>query len=405
VRGIPETPVRILVIATAHGTLGSFFGRQLHLLAENGFEVHAVSSPGEGLDQLSRLGTVTTHPIAMARKPDPLHDLVSLVRIWLLIRKLRPHIVHSHTPKAGLLGMMGARAAGVPVRLYTLHGLPLMTRTGWFRRLLAAAEQLSCGLSSRTYSVSRSLESLALDLGLCPPAKLTTLGDGSCAGVDCERFSPGVDGAARGASIRSAYGIPQGSRVLCFVGRVARDKGVEALAAAWRELAREFPSLHLLVCGAYDATDPVPERVLDELRGHARAHVTGDWAPDVPAVYAASDICVLPTLREGLSQVALEAGAMGIPIVSTRVTGLVNSVRDGVTGLLVRPGDASELTAAIRRLLLDEPLRRRMGKAGREHVRGRFSDETVNLLWLSEYKKLTGQSATTLARNQLAGVR
>ena len=128
-------PLRVLVITTIAQTIAAFFEKQLRILAEEGFEVHAVSSPGPALDNLAVGSSVIRHGIAMERKPDPLRDLKSLWNLLRLMRKVRPHIVHAHTPKAGLLGMLAARLAGVPVRLYTVHGLPLATRTGLRRRI------------------------------------------------------------------------------------------------------------------------------------------------------------------------------------------------------------------------------------------------------------------------------
>lgn len=387
---------RVMIITTSHETLGAFFGRQLTFLASHGFDMHAVCSPGPGLDYVNADGASTVHAVRMERKPNLLRDLISLVTLWLLILRVRPGIVHAHTPKAGLLGMLAALFAFVPVRLYTIHGLPLVTRKGLMRRILVLAEKMSCGLATRVYTVSSSLRDVVLELHLCPARKLFTLGDGSCAGIDLERFDPAVDHDVRRAKMRSQFEIPADALVLTFVGRVARDKGIEILAQSWDRLQNEFPDLYLLLCGAFDSTDPVPQAVLDSLRSHPRVRFSGDWVDDVPAVYAASDISVLPTFREGLSQVALESAAMEVPIVSSRIPGLVNSVRDGVTGLLVPPSDPDALTDAVRRLCSDKTLRRQLALAGRRFVRDRFSQERVNNLVLADYLSLLGGDAAAL---------
>jgi glycosyltransferase involved in cell wall biosynthesis len=377
--------MRLVIVTTAHETLGAFFAGQVAFLASRGFEVHAVSSPGDGLDKLGGIPGVATHAIAMRRPPHPLRDLVSLIALGTLMLRLRPRIVHAHTPKAGLLGMLAAMFVRVPVRLYTIHGLPLLTRSGWRRKLLEFTERMACALSTRTYCISPSLESLVKQLRLCDPRKLATPGDGSCAGVDLERFRPRPGDPGARLKLRSAYGIPADVPLLCYVGRIARDKGIETLAGTWQVLAGEFPGLHLLACGAADPTDPVPATALVLLRSHPRVHMTDGCIADMPSVYAASDICVLPTLREGLSQVALESGAMQLPMVGTRIPGLVDAVEDGVTGLLVPPGDPTALAGAIRRLIEDQALRRRLGIAGRHFVSTRFSDTRVNNLYLAEY--------------------
>ena len=181
-------PLRVVVITTIAQTMAAFFEKQLRMMAEDGFEVHAVSSPGPALDALDVGDAVRRHGLFMERKPRPLQDLTSLWQLLRLMRRIRPHIVHAHTPKAGLLGMLAARLAGVPVRLYTVHGLPLETRAGMKRKILEFAERASAASSTSTYSVSRSVREIVVRFRLCPPEKVSVLGDGSCAGVDTERF-------------------------------------------------------------------------------------------------------------------------------------------------------------------------------------------------------------------------
>jgi glycosyltransferase involved in cell wall biosynthesis len=397
----PESALSLMMLATSHETIGTFFARQIEVLAKGGFHVHAVSSPGEGLDKLHHPPNVSTHGIAMERRPNPRRDFVSFVKLFRLLRRLRPNIVHAHTPKAGLLGMAAAKAAGVSVRLYTIHGLPLLTRKGTWRRLLELAERASCALATQVHAVSPSLAELVVAMKLCPAGKLSTLGDGSCAGIDLERFNPEGDWRERATAARRSCGIPEDALVLSFIGRVARDKGIAILAAAWQQLAHS-PNLHLWIVGEEDSSDPVPAPILAELRKHERVHFDGRWASDVAVVYAASDIIALPTFREGLSQVALEAGAMGVPIVSTRIPGVINSVQDGVTGLLVPPGVSEPFVEAVQRLVDDPGLRTTLGEAARRHVSARFSEQRVNQLWISEYRNLTRESLDRFADRRAA---
>jgi glycosyltransferase involved in cell wall biosynthesis len=392
-----------MVMTTAHETLGAFFGRQLPFFASQGFDVLAVCTPGPGLEKLRGLGGVAVHGLPMQRKPHPARDLIALFALRKLMSEFRPHIVHAHTPKAGLLGMLAATLVRVPVRLYTIHGLPLLTRSGWQQHLLKWAERVCCGLSTRTYCISPSLESVVRQMGLCAGGKLTTPGDGSCAGVDLDKFDPRRFGPESRENFRRLHGIPAQATLLCYAGRIAKDKGIEILAAAWKQLSVRFPHLHLLVCGEYDATDPVPEAALNSLRSDERVHLSGEWIDDMPPVYAAGDIWVLPTFREGLSQVALECGAMQVPLVGTRIPGLVNAVQDGVTGLLVPPGDAESLAGGIARLAEDEGLRHRLGQAGRQFVTARFSEKRVNGLYLDEYWSLVRTFAEPGAINDTVG--
>jgi glycosyltransferase involved in cell wall biosynthesis len=375
---------RIVVLTTVPQTMAAFFPRQLRMLAEEGMEVHAVSSPGEGLDRLGRECGIATHGVEMERQPNPRRDVVSLWRLIQLMRQLRPQIVHAHTPKAGLLGMAAAKAAGVPVRLYTVHGLPLATRTGMLRKVLEMAERTSAALSTRTYSVSHSVREEMIRLSLCAADKVRTLGEGSCAGIDVDRFQRAEDRTAA----RRALGIPEAATVAVFIGRLAKDKGIGVLAEAWPEVIGKRPEMRLVLAGEEDGTDPVEPAALARLRGEPSVMWLGSVeAGLVPAIYSAADLCVLPAFREGLSQVALEAGAMGVPMVASRAMGL-DAVVDGVTGVLVPPRDAGRLAAAILALAGEEGKRRAMGAAAAEHVRANYSEGYVNRLWLAEYRTL-----------------
>ena len=381
--------IRVMVVTTVPQTMAAFFPRQLSMLAEAGFDVHTVSSPGAELERLGGTG-ITTHGIPMERPVSPRKDIVSLVRLVRLMLALRPHVVHVHTPKAGLLGMIAAKLAGVPVRLYTVHGLPLMTRTGMLRRMLEAAERLSSALSTRTYFVSPSLQREVVGLKLCPEQKAFTLGAGSCSGIDLNRFRTGPGGAEK----RSALGIGGDAIVATFIGRLAKDKGIGVLAEAWPEVVKQVPQMRLILAGEEDTTDPVAPEVMARLRKEPTVLWLGSVAQEeIPNLYKATDICVLPTFREGLSQVA--AGAMGIPIVSSNVSGLVDSVVNGVTGILVEPRNPAALAGAICQLAGSSAKRAEMGRSGVEHVQTNFSELRVNSDWMTEYRNLTATVART----------
>ncbi|MBI4908791.1 MAG: glycosyltransferase family 4 protein [Acidobacteria bacterium] len=389
-------------MATVPQTLTGFFTRQLRFLSQAGFEVHAVSTPGAELDDLGAACGITTHGVPMERRPSPVKDTVSLARIIALMRRLRPHIVHAHTPKAGLLGMAAARLAGVKLCLYTVHGLPLLTRTGPWRKVLEFAEWSSLRMANGRYVVSESLRDLMLELELCRPGDVKVLGNGSCAGVDVDRFRI-PEGTETGVRMRRRAGVPEDAVLSVFVGRLARDKGVGVLSEAWRKVSARLPQLHLLMAGEHDGTDPVPAEAMAALANDPRVHLIGSVArADMPAVYAAADFCVLPTFREGLTQVALECGAAGRAMLATRIPGVLGAVDDGRTGLLVEAGAAQPLAEAMERLASDGALRARLGAAAAEHIRERFSEQRVNELWLAEYARL---AAECLPQTMIAGTR
>lgn len=387
----------VVHVMTVPGSLYFFLRGQASFLRRSGYVVHAVSSPGPLLEAFGEREHVTVHPIEMARGISPLRDLDALWRVWRELRRIRPDIVHAHTPKAGLLGMVAAWLARSPVRVYHLRGTPMMTASGARRQLLRAAERVSCSLSHRVLAVSHSLRRTAIDEGLCKADKITVVASGSGNGVDAtHRFTP-ADERTRIAE-RARYGIPADALVVGFVGRLVRDKGVEELAAAWKALSGRAQHAHLLVVGGRD-NESHCEETLRALESYPRVHLAGTVL-DVPPPYAAMDVVALPTYREGFPNVPLEAAAMALPVVATNVTGCVDAVRDGVTGTLVPVRDAVALADALERYLSDAALRTRHGEAARRRVLEEFQPEAIWEGIVAEYERLRGRDLLPGARTR-----
>jgi glycosyltransferase involved in cell wall biosynthesis len=379
--------VRLVHVSTAPQTLW-FLEGQVRYLKARGIDVWALSSPGELLDQFAAHLGVPVHDLEMERRITPLRDLITTARLWRWLRQVRPDIVDAHTPKGGLLGMLGAWLARVPVRVYHMHGLPLMTATGLKRRLLRWAEKVSCLLAHRVVCVSASLREAAVAEGLCQRDKITVLHHGSIKGVAAEtQFNPARLGGTVRTAARERLGIPRDAEVIGFAGRVVRDKGLVELVEAWQTLRAERSELRLLVAGAFEPQDPLPPEVEKLLRTDPHVHLTG-FVWDMPPLYTAMDVVVMPTYREGFGQVAIEAAAMELPMIATEVPGCVDAVQDGVTGTLVPPHDAAALADAIRGYLLDPDLRRRHGLAGRERVLREFRPEDIWEEQYAEYRRL-----------------
>ncbi len=386
--------VRLVHLTTVPVTL-DFLRGQAAYLRRHGFEVSAVSSPGGQLDAFGEAERVACFAVPMAREISPLRDLVALARLWRLLRRLRPDIVDAHTPKAGLLGVAAAWLAGVPARVYHLHGLRFLTTRGPRRHLLIAAERLAARLATRVLCVSHSSATVASACELVPDGKLAVLLAGSINGVDAKRFSP--CGPEDRAEARSELGLPQAAPVVGYVGRLVRDKGIVELAGAWSRLREELPEARLVLVGPFEEQDPVPTEVATALLADPRVLVAGE-VPDPARYYRAFDVVALPTYREGLPQVALEAAAMGLPIVATRVPGCVDAVYDGVTGTLVAPRDESALAGALRAYLLDPGLRKRHGEAARARVMREFSQERIWDALRAEYEALASPGAPRTGR-------
>jgi glycosyltransferase involved in cell wall biosynthesis len=380
--------VKLVIIATVPETIMSFLVGQIRFLTPEGFEIHTITSPGiEEMPGHSELASIR-HEVAMTRAVKPSADLKALWQLWQILRTIHPAIVQTRTPKAGLLGMIAAWLARVPIRIYTVDGMPIVSQRLPGRVMLAITDWISCRLATQVLCVSRSVRRLMIANHFCRSEKARTLGDGALSGVNLERFNPATRNAAERIQIRNQYGIPQNALLIGYIGRLVPDKGIAELAAAWETLRKEFPEAHLFLCGYFEAVHPVALQIAEKLTSDPRVHVTGKWVSDMPAVYAAIDVCVLPTYREGLSTVVLECGAMRLPIVATRVTGCVDAIRNGVTGLIVEAKDAEALAGAIRSLLQSQELRVRIGNAAREFVSNHFSENRISKLVLGEYRRL-----------------
>jgi glycosyltransferase involved in cell wall biosynthesis len=363
-----------------------FVAGQVGYMKQHGLVVHVISSPGERLDRFGQREDIPVYAVQMQRRLTPMLDMVALVRIWRHIRRIRPQIVHSHTPKGGLLGMIAAWLAGVPIRIYHVNGLPFMTEKGFRRWLLLRTERISCRLAHQVLCVSHSVRDVAIAEGICLPSKVKVLLGGSSNGVDAAvRFNSSRLSMETRERVRHENGIPADALVIGFVGRIVRDKGIVELVQAWEQLRGAFTNLHLLVVGPFEPQDPVPPNVVDRLRTDPRVHLLG-YTGDTPAVYASMDIVVLPSYREGLPNVPLEAAAMGLPVVATQIPGCVDAVQEGVTGTLVPARDADSLAVALRRYLQDEVLRRNHGRAGRERVLRDFGQEAIWAAIFQEYQ-------------------
>lgn len=372
-----------LVVVLNSAIAVGFLEGQLEYFQKRGFDVTLLSPERrDGEWTVPEPEGVATVEVPMERKMVPLRDLVSLWRLWRAMRALRPAVSNVGTPKAGLLGGIAAWLNRVPCRFYTLHGLRFETASGLKRRILIYAERLACRFAHRVVCVSHSVREKAIAFGLTNRDRTLVLGSGSCNGVDASRFAPNPKLIQRAAALRRQLGIPERALVILFVGRLTRDKGIPELMEAFLQLDKQFPEVRLLLAGCFEKEDPLPADIRRQLARHPHIIFAGP-VQDTPSFYAAADIVVLPSHREGLPNVVLEAQAAGRPVVGAQATGIVDVVTDGETGLLFPVGDVAALTRALARLVTDKDLAGKLERAGQEQVNREFQQERI---WDSLYR-------------------
>jgi glycosyltransferase involved in cell wall biosynthesis len=367
---------RLLVMVTSPLTARSFLTGQLRQCRAHGFDVTVACHPDPVLFDVAHSEKVHAAGIPMARELRFASDVRALVATCLLVRRLRPDVINVGTPKAGLLGTIAGLLFRVPARVYTMHGLRLETASGVMKALLYLVELLCCRTAHRVVCVSPSLRERAIALRLVRPDRAVVLGNGSCNGVDADRFAPERFPTAQITELRQQLRIPDDVYVVGFVGRLTRDKGVTELANAFAQVRVRLPAVRLLVIGDFEQGDPVTANVEHFLRSDDDVVLVG--VVDDPApYYQLMDVLVLPTHREGLGYVPLEAAAARRPVVTTNATGAVDTVIPGETGVLVDVGDSRTLARELSALLPDGERRERLGRRGRERVVRDFQQQRI----------------------------
>jgi len=389
----------LYVVASAR-TAAHILKPQLQYLLEKGrVRVVLVCSPGQELQQLTPHPLLAVEPLPLARRPAPLADLVALWRLVQLVRSIRPDIVNAATPKAGFLGTLASWLAGTPCRIYSLRGLRLETASGWRRVLLYAVEWITCHCAHKVVCVSPSVRARAIELGIANEARTCVVGPGSSNGADARRFGPTPENVAEAAALRATLGLTSEDAVIGFVGRLTRDKGIAELVEAFERLRSEGRHVRLLLVGDFEDEDPVPERTRRAIENDPCVIKTGFVANTAP-YYHLMTMLVLPTYREGFPNVVLEAAVAGVPVVATRVTGVVDAVVEDVTGLLVPARDADALAGAMRRILDEPELAGRLADAARKRALEEFQPERIWAGHLELYRRVLAERRAMIRRRQ-----
>jgi glycosyltransferase involved in cell wall biosynthesis len=322
--------------------------------------------------------------LPIERKPSPWRDMLILFQLFKLFRREQFDIVHSIMPKTGMFAMSAAYLAFVPVRIHTFTGQIWVTQQGVKRILLKWFDKLIVGFATCILADSPSQRDFLVSEGVLPPGKAKVLGAGSICGVDPLRFHPDPEGRQ---AVRHELGITQDTKVILFVGRLNRDKGMLDLAVAFDAIARQHKDVALLLVGA---EEDVSFSRIQEICSAARDRLHYVSFTATPERYmAAADIFCLPSYREGFGMTIIEASACGVPAVASRIYGITDAVADGKTGLLYPAGDVPALTQALLRLIVGDELRQQMGNAARERALAMFSSESIAREMVALYDMLS----------------
>ena len=381
---------KICFIASIPITILYFYGKLLKCLQTSGWSPCVIASDAPELSRIQKTYQLRTLPVAITRNINPLKDLWAVFRIILFFRKHRYEIVHAHTPKGGLIGMLASYCARVPVRIYTIHGLPLETASGIKRKLLWLAEKTACMLATHILSVSPSLKARVIDEKLCKPDKISILAHGTACGIDVDRFSKNEKTEEDRVKIRGRLGIPESDIVFGFVGRITPVKGIHTLIHSFLRVAKQKQASLLLAGESDTVRESLDKEVSKFIAENHKIFAVGHQEDPVP-FYAAMDIFAMPTRREGFGMTFLEANAMGLPVIGCKVTGCVDAVVNGETGLLVSVDNEEELAGAMIQLMDDKELRNRLGTAGQQRVDAYFD----SALLVNEHMKLYESSLKT----------
>ncbi len=349
---------------------------QLNFMSQKGLEVYMASTPDANVPALEEQQNAKFFPLPLSRELTPVKDLIALYHTIRLIQKLKPQIVHTHSPKAGVVGMLAAFLCRVPVKIHTVAGLPLMEVTGAKRKLLNFVESFTYWCADWVLPNSQELKKFILDHDFTRPSKVKVIGDGSSNGMDVAYFSITQDLLAEGKAFRQEHGITKEHTILTFMGRLAFYKGINELVEAFQILQKKYSNLKLLLIGAPEELNPLKESTKNEVISNKDIISVGHQK-DVRKFLAVSDIFVFPSYREGFPQALMQASAMGLPSVATNINGCNEILENGKTGILIEPKSVEAIVDATSQLLDDEQGRIIMAKAAQNFITTNFEQKKL----------------------------
>lgn len=381
---------KLVWVTTVAQSMG-FFRGQLNYLSKY-FDLTFIASNENDSTELSDKGMqegIDVHEIPMKRDISLFDDIMSLCRFIGYFRKVKPDAVHGNTPKGALLTMVAALLTGVKTRIYMCHGLRYQGCVGIKRKILVFMERMTCSCATHVLCVSDGVRNTLADDRICSFSKSQVIGFGSCNGININLFDPSVYSVEEKCQLRSQYGIKEDEFLFIYMGRIVKDKGVNEMIEAFIRYRKENPKVRLMILGVFeDKLNPVNRYTTEIIKGNKEGVVYCGRQSDVKPFLAISQCLLLPSYREGFGLVLMEAGGMGLPVISSDIIGCNNVVNVKENGLLVKPKDTNVLYAKIKTMVEDKKLYQNYCKTTRQSIVKRFEQKVLWDNFLEFYKSV-----------------
>jgi len=382
-----NTPIKLIRITTVPMALDLLLTNQMSFMTAKGMDVKMISAPGERVKKVVDREKVEHIPIHMTRKMTPFQDLQSLFRLYRVFRKIKPDIVHSHTPKAGLLGMMAAKLAGVDHRIHTVAGLPIMKLTGIKKRIMAFTERLTYRSATQVWPNSFSLKQYIVD-NLYQGDKLKVIGEGSTNGIDLNEYNEKNIDPKVIDELKSKLNYDEDKFYFISIGRVVKDKGIQELVDAFEEVQKEHKHIMLLIVGSWEPElDPIDKEYIQRIENNPSIITTG-YTTQVKEHIFISHCLVHASHREGFPNVPLQAGAMKCPVVLSKIEGNIDVIPNNEFGFLFPMKDEVNLKIGMLDVLNNNSDALKKSDNLRKRIEDNFSRKKVQDLIYQEYETL-----------------
>jgi glycosyltransferase involved in cell wall biosynthesis len=378
---------KLIRITTVPISLDKLLFGQLNFMQAY-FEVVAISSEKEYLERVGLRENARTFHLEMSRKITPINDLIAVIRLVFFLLREKPTIVHTHTPKAGIVGMLASFFARVPHRLHTVAGLPLLEEKGFKRIVLNFVEKLTYACATKVYPNSFGLRDIILEQKFCNENKIKVIEKGSTNGIDTSFFSPSLIKLDEMQQLKLSLNIAGDDFVFVFVGRLVKDKGINELVAAFENLHKLNSKAKLLLVGDYESDlDPLSPEVLNSIKENP-AIISVGFQYDVRPYFSISDVLVFPSYREGFPNVVMQAGAMGLPSIVSDINGCNEIIENSVNGFIIPVKDSEAVFEKMKLYLYDNSIYTFHKSMARNRIESRYQQSQVWEAILLEYKFL-----------------